>query len=255
MHKVGFITDLHIGEDGKAFEVNTLQNFDLLLSEIQKWKLDHLIIGGDLCFRNPVRKVYTIIHEKLEATKIPYSVIVGNHDDCEMLVDGFHLSAYYHPETNELYFIKKIGSRVFIFLDTKKGTISEVQLSWLEKELELLKESKPVIIMHYPPVLGGVPHMDSNYFLENKDEVVRVLAKYPGNLLVFTGHYHVEKSINFSNLQVFITPSCFVQIDQQEAEFKPDHHRPAYRIIDFFDDGTLHTSVHYLHHLNFDNGS
>lgn len=100
--------------------------------------------------------------------------------------------------------------------------------------------------MHYPPIFSGVPHMDLNYNLTNMEEVQAIFYDYGKPLTIFTGHYHVEKTILSKNISVYITPSCFVQIDQQDIHFKPDHFQIAYRVIDF-DKDTLHTSVHYLH--------
>ena len=99
--------------------------------------------------------------------------------------------------------------------------------------------------MHHPPMEAGVPFMDGKYPLQDMEAVQAVLFEHPHRIAIFCGHYHVEKSLQLRNLNVFITPSSFFQIDQFSPEFKVDHHSIALRVIDVVG-GQLRTTVRYL---------
>ena len=137
-----------------------------------------------------------------------------------------------------------IEGEFIIFLDTTTGVVSQKQLNWLKEQLAAHQEEL-IIFMHHPPLIGGVPFMDSKHYLRNMDEVQAVLTAHPYNLTIFTGHYHVEKTIRYKNLEVNITPSCFFQIDQQSREFKVDHYRVGFRKIEV-ENKMLRHSVCYL---------
>ena len=89
--------------------------------------------------------------------------------------------------------------------------------------------------------------MDIKYALQDMKEFQDILQKYENlRFYIFTGHYHVEKTILHHNMRVFITPSCFVQIGQDSASFQPDHYNIGYRIIDIGVKGDVRTHVRYL---------
>ncbi len=243
--RVVLITDLHIKLNQLAMDVNTEANFLKIVDAIKKINMDHLIVAGDLCFQLPELEVYKFVKENLDALNVPYSIITGNHDDPRMISETFQYEKSYDQNNAEIHYVKLIAGRPFIFLDTKKGSVSMNQLEWFKNQLDLNKSKNPIVIMHYPPLFSGVPHMDNNYFLQNKNDVVKILKAYKEPVTIFTGHYHVEKTVTAGNITQIITPSCFVQIDQFHEEFHPDHHNIAYRVIDF-DDQVIQTSVHYL---------
>jgi len=87
--------------------------------------------------------------------------------------------------------------------------------------------------------------MDKAHSLENGEDFMNVIHKYDFNIPIFTGHYHVEKTALNKNALLQITPSCFFQVDQLQDDFKVDHHRIAFRLIDL-EKEVIKTSVHYI---------
>ena len=241
--KIVQITDLHIGKEGEdTYGIDVRANFLKVKQAIIQTQPDHLVLSGDLCFDIGDKTVYQWIKTHLDEINIPYDVISGNHDDPLMLAEIFGLKDQLN--NNQLYFSKAIGGYPFLFLDTTTGVVSDEQLRWLKKELKPYKR-EVVIFMHHPPVKAGVPFMDVKYPLRNKPAVQEILFNHPYPISIFTGHYHVEKNIRHGNTVVHITPSCFFQIDQKEAEFKVDHHRIGFREITF-ENGTIMDTVRYL---------
>lgn len=237
------ITDLHIGQEGEyTYGVDVRKNFLSILEHIKARNPDHLIISGDLCYHDGERLTYEWMKALLESTGIPFSIISGNHDDPKSLAEVFGLREALHD--GELYYEKKIGGQKCLFLDTTTGVVSTSQMQWLNNQLGQCN-GRAIVFMHHPPVLMGVPYMDENHSLQNRDAIQEAFLDYGGNVITFSGHYHIEKTAQHKNVTAYVTPSCFFQIDQQSVNFKVDHMRIGYREIELFKDG-LRTTVKYL---------
>ena len=240
--KITQITDLHIGNEGEqTYEVDVRNNFFHILEQINTHPPDHLVITGDLCYRTGQKEIYQWISEQLAALSFPYSVISGNHDNPELLAHAFgddHLLS-----DNELYYRRDIGGQPCLFLDSTSAHISPPQLEWLATELSTLPGTV-LIFVHHPPLPAGVPFMDNNHRLRNREELVRILRNHPAHIYTFSGHYHVEKTIVHQNVISYITPSCFMQIDQNSETFKVDHYHIGYREVVLKED-LLQSTVRY----------
>ena len=228
--KIIQITDLHIDVEGESpFDIDVRKNFLKIINKIKRLEPDHLVISGDLCYRDGDENIYDWIKQVVDSTDISYSVIAGNHDDSALMAKAFELE---HLLTDdELFYAKKIGKSTFLFLDSSKGYHSVKQLNWLKRQLKNAKRDM-FIFMHHPPILAGVPFMDGRYALQDIKAIQDIFFSYPKNINIFTGHYHVEKSIRINNLLIQITPSLFFQIDQESEDFKVDHHHIALREIE-----------------------
>jgi Icc protein len=241
--KIIQITDLHVAREGEpSFGVDVRQNFLDALKAAKSLSPDLLVLTGDLCYDTADMEIYHWIKTQVDALHIPYSVIGGNHDSSGALASAF--DAEHLLVGGELFYKRWLHGQCLFFLETSEGFVSEGQLLWLSHELSLL-EKDTVIFMHHPPVLGGVPHMDINYPLQNIAEVQEVFAQCPYHLTIFCGHYHVEKTICLRNMTVQITPSTYFQIDSHTEGFKVDHLRPAFREINIRKDGSVESTVIY----------
>ncbi len=237
------ITDLHIyPKDEMINGVDTRQNFLKVLKIASDIPHDMVVITGDLSFFDANIEVYKWIKEKLEEYKISnYFIIGGNHDKAEKLAEVFDLKA--GLTSDELYYFKEPN---FIFLDTIKGFCSDEQWQWFEKKIIALKDKNPMIFMHHPPFKSGVPHMDKKYAFKQTDEFVRICSLNPNTAYVFCGHYHNEIFIAKDDINMFITPSTYLQIYMFNDDFEVDHRIPAFRIIDI-DTKQIKTTVRYVY--------
>ncbi len=242
--QIAFITDLHTSLDDKTpFGVDLKQNFLDIIEAVRHSRAEILIIGGDLCLKNGRLDVYQWQKGHLDSLGIPYHIIAGNHDNQENLCKVF--SSMQACRNSEIYYDLQINGQPFLFLDTGVGSMSESQKTWLRHRISSLSKANLSVIMHHPPLLMGVPHMDTKHALSDRSEILSILRSFHGPVTVFTGHYHVEKTAVVGNVTITVTPSLFVQIDQRHEEFAIDHKRVAYRTIDLSPDGLL-TAVHYL---------
>jgi len=225
------ITDLHISvEDDFPYTIDVRKNFLKVLRAAKALQPDHIILTGDLCFDDGDESIYLWIKKHIDRTKIPYSVISGNHDNSDILAKAFGVEQFLTD--GELYYAKKIGKKICLFLDSSRGFHSIVQQKWLKRQMQSAKEDI-VVFMHHPPFKVGVPFMDNKHALQDMKAIQKIMHNYDHNVTVFCGHYHVDKTIHSKNVMLQITPSCFFQIDQNAPEFKVDHHQIAFREIKF----------------------
>jgi 3',5'-cyclic-AMP phosphodiesterase len=228
------LTDLHVGrESDDTFGVDVRKNLNDLLRAVHQLQPDHLVISGDLCYDVGDVEIYQWIKKRLDLLDIPYSLIAGNHDDTTLMASVFGLEDMLIGNT--LFYKRIFEGQTFLFLDSAAGVVSEEQLDWLDKELRTHQE-QIFIFMHHPPLRSGVPHMDNNYSLQNQEEVQRLFFDFPGQVYVFCGHCHVEKTLQKKNMLVQITPSNYFQIAQQQEDFAIDHYRIGLRLITLQDD-------------------
>ena len=241
--KIIQITDLHIDVEGELpFDIDVRKNFLKIIKKVEALAPQHLVISGDLCYRDGESSIYDWIKEVVDASGIPYSVISGNHDDSGIMAKAFKLEHLMTDE--ELFYAKKIGKSTCLFLDSSNGYHSTKQLNWVKRQLKNAKDEL-FVFMHHPPILAGVPFMDTKYALQDIDAIQEIFFAYPKNINVFTGHYHVEKTIRINNVLIQITPSLFFQIDQESEEFKVDHHHIALREIEI-DSNHFSTTLKYF---------
>lgn len=241
--RIAQITDLHIGHEGEdTFGIDVRENFMLIKQAVQELSPDLVVLSGDLCYRSGNRDIYSWIKDHMEDMGIPYEFISGNHDDPALMARVFGREDL--MKNGELYFSRQIADQKFLFLDTTLGVISWIQMDWLQRQLEEW-DRDIVIFMHHPPFFAGVPYMDEKYSFRTQEEIQRIFFAFPHNITVFTGHYHVDKTIRKRNVVVHITPSCFFQIDQHSADFRVDHRRIGFREITL-DDGLMMNTVKYV---------
>lgn len=236
------ITDLHVGlPDEATFEVDVRANFLKICRKIEELAPDYIVVSGDLCYQDADPQIYSWIKKHLDSLEITYDLISGNHDEPKLLAKSFereHLLV-----DGKLYYQRQLQGVPYLFLDTTPGYIKGKQLEWLTDKLQQLS-GRLIVFMHHPPLLAGVPHMDEQYSMQNRDEVLDLFLEYPDRIDIFCGHYHVDKTISIGNVNVFITPSCFFQMDQNSSTFAVDHFRPGFRLIEATTEYLRHTVIY-----------
>ena len=241
--KLAYFTDLHIGLPGEDTRgVDVRRNLALVIKAVLKESPDVVIIGGDICYREPIAEIYTWVRQQLAPFANSLYITPGNHDDARMLDAAFNFG-WLQP-SGECFFRKEFGGHTALFLDSSKRSMSDLQYAWLTGQLT--QSSGPLLIfMHHPPFLCGVPYMDDNHAFEERGRLQELLFSYQDQIYLFCGHYHVEKTVSMRNVHAVITPSCFFQIDQNQPDFAVDHYHIAYRIIRLEQD-MLTSRLHYL---------
>lgn len=238
--KILQVTDVHIARPGiDTFGVDVRQSFENVLKRVREIDPDHVVLSGDLCFREPELEIYKWISDRLSEYSIKPYIIPGNHDSNAALIDVFKLTGV----DGEIYYKVNIAGVDCLFLDTGPGTMSENQYTWLSNNL--IPGERAIIFMHHPPAVSGVPYMDNNHAFQQMQLFTKAVGHYKGRLDIFCGHYHVDRVIESGNLSIAITPSTFFQIRSDQDDFGIDHYRAGYRIIEIVPGGIRHW-VEYL---------
>ncbi|KAA3622896.1 MAG: hypothetical protein DWQ02_25445 [Bacteroidetes bacterium] len=237
------LTDLHLGREGEDTRgIDVRANFLKALELVEDLQPDALVISGDICYKAPELPIYEWMAGQMEQITVPWEVIPGNHDDIELMRQVFDVEKDIKPDG--LYFTREVKGENIIFLDTGPATMQLTQLQWLKNQLQN-NQKDLIIFMHHPPILCGVPYMDNKHAFKSREEIKQVLLGHNHNLTIFTGHYHVERTVRFKNLEINITPSTYFQISQETVEFSVDHKKPGFRIIEKAGESLSHHVVYY----------
>lgn len=241
--KIIQLTDLHIGLEGQeTFGVDVRGNFLKALETIKKNPPDHLVLSGDICFQSGDPQIYRWVGEQLKGFPASVWWMAGNHDNPLEMAKMYGLEGLLNGK--DLCYAAPLDEMDWIILDTSSYEVSEEQQDWLRRILHH-REGPLYVFMHHPPALVGVPFMDQKYPLRNWAQMQALFLDYPGDVWVFSGHYHVEKSVHLENLHIFVTPSTFFQIGQESPEFQVDHYRIGWREL-VWEDGIFQTTVRYI---------
>ncbi len=241
---ITLISDPHIAPPGEhPFGVDTRGLFTGALEFQSREKSDLLIITGDLSYRDGDESSYKWIKKQLDDNQTPYRIIGGNHDDSSVLARTFALEDHLHNSI-ELYYEEKIPGHHLIYLDSSVGSLSKLQWSWLEEKLTSERELKKLIFMHHPPTEAAAPYMDKNHAFREIDKFRKLVKKSECRPTVFCGHYHIEKSLILPEMDVFICPSTFFNLDDKYRDFKVLNNRSCYRRVELSEE-MLRTSVYY----------
>jgi 3',5'-cyclic-AMP phosphodiesterase len=191
-------SDTHIKQRGRLAynRVDTAQMLVQAVRHLQHLpqKPDLLMITGDLVDHGQVEE-YEHLISIMSENAIPMIVIPGNHDDRDVMRQCFK-DLVIMPEQGYWQFrLHQKGWPIqIVALDTcvpgeSHGDLCKQRLQWLEVELEQSKEIPTLIIMHHPPFLTGIGHMDQ-IGLKARDHFSEVVSKYPNIELITCGHLH-----------------------------------------------------------------
>ena len=233
--RIAQITDIHIGGARECpHQIDCRAQFRATLDAVNLQEPDVIVLTGDLCFRDPEGEAYSWIASQLSALPCDVIIQAGNHDSQQSMRKYFDIP--YHIATDEIYSLAEWEGHQVFFLDTARGVMSATQYDWLAEHIAT-PAPRVIFFMHHPPVYCGVPHMDVRYAFQQIPEFQQFVSGIDAEIIVYCGHYHVERTLIMPGQTIYITPSTFFQINAWQEEFAIDHHRPGYRMIELTEDG------------------
>lgn len=234
------ISDLHIPDtDEDAYGIDVKKNLIQTIEHIQNQSFDALIVTGDLAFKRPNNRSYEYVKQVLQNIWKPIYIIAGNHDSTSELIKFFPKSF----PTNKGYYAITYLAFELIFIDSSHGKIDAVQLEWLQSKLE--NSIQAYIFIHHPVLQTDVVYMESKYVLQNRDELTQILKAYNNPVYLFSGHFHIERTIIDENITQYITPSILYQINPESTAFSIGSKAFGYREIEI-KDSVVSTNVVWL---------
>ncbi|TFZ51134.1 phosphodiesterase [Serratia proteamaculans] len=191
------ISDLHIKAGGRL-SYKKVDTFAALHVGIQRLnqlepRPDAVVITGDLVDFGRDDE-YQQLRQALATLTIPYFVIPGNHDDRPALRRAFADHPYLHLQDEFIQWVCDDYPVRLIGLDSTEpglpgGRLCEQRLAWLDAQLALATERPTVVMLHHPPFISGITHMDRQR-LANPEALAVVLRRHPQVVRLLCGHLH-----------------------------------------------------------------
>jgi len=154
---------------------------------------DLVVLTGDTVDLGRAQE-YAQLRSLLAPLKPPLVVIPGNHDDRAELRAAFSDHAYLPAQGFLQFAIDGAYPVRIVGLDTLvpwegRGELCAQRLDWLARTLAEQPGRPTVILMHHPPFLTGIEHMDE-IGLRGSDEFAQIVSRHPQVQLILCGHLH-----------------------------------------------------------------
>jgi 3',5'-cyclic AMP phosphodiesterase CpdA len=183
-------SDLHYGQPGTDFALNTGNLIKWLNEDHAKNHLDMVIINGDLVHNQP-ELLQEIKKDYLDKLPVPYYTIPGNHDfaDAQIWKNAFGYEDKYFVENGDIGF-------VFANTANTKGGYVCPDNAFIKSALDKFTDKKIVfVILHIPPLQWIKSEV--TIFL-NCPDTVNLLHAYSNVKAVFHGHDHNLDGVRYT---------------------------------------------------------
>jgi len=248
------ISDTHIKMPGKL-AYNTVDTARMLrdcVSHITQLKIqpDLILLTGDLVDLGRDEE-YDYLRSILAPIKQRIIAIPGNHDERDAMRRAFK-DASYLPKSGFLHYAID-GEYPFriIGLDTLipysgAGELCQERLEWIDQTLQQQPYVPSLIIMHHPPFLTGIGHMD-DIGLKGREEFAEIMSRHPQVIAILCGHLHRTIHTQVGGRPAMTAPSPSHQIELQINPAAPSHFclEPPGYLLHWWNEGRLitHTAL------------
>lgn len=237
---IGQISDLHIKAGGKL-SYGVVDCAAMLARCIEhvlalKQRPDLLLVTGDLVdFGRPDE--YAVLKALLAPLPMPYFLIPGNHDERAALRAAFPEHAYLRQWAPFVQYAIDDWPVRIVALDTvipgaSGGELCAARLEWLEQTLAAQPGRPTIVMMHHPPFLTGIGHMDA-IGLAGAEALAALIARHPNVERVLCGHLHRPIQVRFAGTIASTCPSPAHQVALDLAPDAPSRfvmEPPAYQL-------------------------
>ena len=176
---------------------------------------DAVAITGDLTdYGRP--EEYAELRELLAPLTMPVYVIPGNHDERSALRRAFDDHAYLRQSPQFVQYVIDEHPLRIVGLDTvipgaSDGELCAERLDWLERTLAQAPERATVVLMHHPPFITYIGHMDA-FRLRDPEPLAAVIRRHPQVAAILCGHLHRPIEVRFAGTIASTAPSSAHQI-------------------------------------------
>lgn len=218
MMLIAQITDTHIKLPGRLAyrQVDTSAMLKTCVDAIMALepKPDLVVHTGDLVDFGTEAE-YAHLRELLAPLDIELLAIPGNHDTRDAMRRAF--SDHTHlPRDGFLQFALRRGELQIVGLDTLVpgqggGELCAERLSWLDATLGTAPDVPTLILMHHPPFLTGIAHMD-RIGLAGREAFAEIAARHQQTKAILCGHVHRVINAQVGGRAAMICPSPAHQV-------------------------------------------
>jgi 3',5'-cyclic AMP phosphodiesterase CpdA len=194
---IAHISDTHIKTPGKKAygRVDTAKMLQRCVQHLLQLRPqpDLVVLTGDLVVLGQPEE-YAHLQQLLSPLHLPLVVVPGNHDARDAMRQAFahhrYLPAtgFLHFSLDDAYPLRIIGLDTLVPFEGR-GELCAERLAWLETTLAQAPEQPTLVLMHHPPFLTGIAHMDA-LGLTGREAFATILARHPQVQAVLCGHLH-----------------------------------------------------------------
>ena len=228
------ISDLHIKAERKLAygRVDTAGMLERCVAAILRLTPapDAVLITGDLVDRGSDAE-YELLAQLIAPLStqghLPVYLIAGNHDERDALRRNFPEHTYLRQWAPFVQYAIDAHALRIVALDTVipgqgGGLVCAERLDWLDRTLSQAPEQATVILMHHPPFVTGIGHMD-RVGLDNSDALEAVVRRHPQVERVLCGHLHRSIQARFGGTVASTCPSTAHQVALDLGQPSPDN--------------------------------
>nr|WP_189659662.1 phosphodiesterase [Pseudomonas poae] len=228
---VAQISDLHL-KAGQRLTYGVVDTLGALRRAVDHLNASHprpdiVVISGDLVDFGRADE-YAVLHPELARLHMPCYLVPGNHDARGPLLDAFADHAYL-PRSAQApldwvvddYPLRLIGLDSTI-PGSHGGQLLDSQLQWLDAQLALRPHAPTLLILHHPPFISGIGHMDREPFI-NATALEQLIARHPQVERLLCGHLHRPMQRRFGGSLSCVCPGTSHQIVLDLQDAAPAH--------------------------------
>jgi Icc protein len=201
MTKIIVFTDLHIlPEGGRIIGLDPYERLLKGIRHVNSCHPDaaHVMLTGDLT-DDGSESSYRRLRGLLFQLRVPYSLMVGNHDfrpafqkvfpEASADAHGFIQATIDIDPHYRLVLLDTLNGPPRRGVEPHAGYLCARRLDWLERQLGSAGRRRVVLFMHHPPHDTGFPGMDA-IRLVNAAALYRLFARHGNVRHIFSGHVH-----------------------------------------------------------------
>lgn len=262
------LSDIHLDLPGSTGRcgINTGERLHRVVDRLNTvfHRPEFVIISGDLV-NDPSPERYAFLRTLLDTLTVPYFLMVGNHDDREMLRTQFPDHAYLHTgfagDTGFVQYEIRLptmssltNTHRIVITDTLKngfhsGHLCDKRLTDLHDMLTVTPDLPTIVALHHPPFLTGIAGIDK-YCLENATHIADILRNIPGVKYTLSGHVHRNVVFHDTGFTASICPAVSVEFgldpDPTGERVTYSTGSAGFQLHEWKNDGSLLTHTVYV---------
>lgn len=243
------VTDTHLVPPGETlYDLDPAERLRLCIADINRNHGDaaFAIFTGDLVHRGEPA-AYRVLRECLDALRLPYHLLLGNHDHRGNFLAEFPSAP--RDADGFVQFTLETEVGLFVCVDTNEPDVSwgvccERRRAWLKRTLDAAGDRPVYLFQHHPPFPVGLRRMDE-ISLQETARFAEILAGRRNIRHLFFGHLHRPIGGSWRGIPVTTMRATSHQVALDlviEGRVPGSHEPPAYAVVLADDDQTI---VHF----------
>jgi len=171
---------------------------------------DAVLVSGDLA-DHAADAEYEQVRAMLAPLGVPVHVLPGNHDDRAALRRHFGAPG---AGAQPVRYAVRCGPLRLVACDTTRPghDDGELDVAWVEAQLDGDRETPTLLALHHPPLLTGLHAMDAaGLAARDRRALGELVARHPQVRCIAAGHAHRTATGRLGGCPVLLAPSTYVQ--------------------------------------------